>query len=120
MKIVAVGEILWDMIGDATHLGGAPLNFAFHVSRLGNQVPLVSAVGEDDLGKHALQAMQTAGLSIEHIQRVPGHPTGTVTVAIGSPGSPEYTIHRPAAYDFPVLSADSLNQLVAWKPDWIC
>jgi fructokinase len=34
-------------------------------------------------------------------------------------GLPEYIIHRPAAYDFPVLDAAALNSLVSPPPDWI-
>ena len=34
-------------------------------------------------------------------------------------GLPSYTIHRPAAYDFPTLDAAALNVLISPPPDWI-
>ena len=32
MKIISVGEILWNVIGRNEHLGGAPFNFAVHAA----------------------------------------------------------------------------------------
>ena len=55
MRIVSVGEILWDVIGATEYLGGAPLNFAAHARKLGHEVFLISAVGEDERGRRALQ-----------------------------------------------------------------
>lgn len=115
MKIISVGEILWDIFDTRQSLGGAPLNFAVSAHRLGHQVILVSAVGNDDHGRRALAAIQRLGLSTDFIRRVPKHPTGTVTVSFDATGEPEYTIHRPAAFDF--LEFD--KRLAQFQPDWI-
>ena len=56
MRIVSIGEVLWDVIGGSEYLGGAPLNFAAHAHKLGHEVYLLSAVGEDERGKRALLA----------------------------------------------------------------
>jgi fructokinase len=119
MKIVSVGEILWDLVDGREFLGGAPLNFALHASQLGHDAFMVSAVGEDDRGKHALSEISARGLSTDFIARVPSHPTGTVSVNMSSQGLPSYSIHRPAAYDFPTLDAAALNVLTSPPPDWI-
>src|SRR5262249_49683873 len=100
MKILTVGEILWDGFPDAAHLGGAPFNFAVHVHRLGHEVYFASAVGDDDRGRRALGKMQELGLSTEFVRTISGQPTGTVTVRLDTRGEPDFTIHRPAAYDF--------------------
>lgn len=119
MKIVSVGEVLWDILPFAEHLGGAPFNFAWHAHNLGHDVCFVSAVGNDLRGSQALEQMTDAGLSTRFIRRVPDHPTGTVTVAMDPLGLPHYTIHRPAAYDFPVLDPSDLDTLLHPAPDWI-
>jgi len=119
MKIVSVGEVLWDILPEAEHLGGAPFNFAWHAHNLGHEVCFVSAVGNDLHGNQALEKMAKAGLSTRFIRRLPDHPTGTVTVAMDSLGLPEYTIHRPAAYDFPALNPDDFDALLNPAPDWI-
>lgn len=98
MKIVAAGEILWDLIRGEEFLGGAPLNFAVNAHRLGHEAVLVSAIGDDDRGDRALARIEQLGLSTKFIRQVP-HPTGIVTVTLDQ-GEPDYMIHRPAAYDF--------------------
>ncbi|HEY2913711.1 MAG TPA: carbohydrate kinase [Candidatus Angelobacter sp.] len=119
MKIVSVGEVLWDVLPFAEHLGGAPFNFAWHAHNLGHEVCFVSAVGNDPHGNQALKQMAEAGLSTRFIRQVPDHPTGTVTVAMDPLGLPHYTIHRPAAYDFPSVSPSNFDALLNRAPDWI-
>jgi fructokinase len=119
MKIVSVGEVLWDVLPSTEHLGGAPFNFAWHAHNLGHEVCFVSAVGNDLHGNQALKQMAQAGLSTSFVRRISNYPTGTVTVAMDSLGLPQYTIHRPAAYDFPALRPADFDALLTPPPDWI-
>ncbi|HIY88100.1 MAG TPA: carbohydrate kinase, partial [Candidatus Bacteroides pullicola] len=48
--VVGMGEALWDVLPEGKKLGGAPANFAYHVSQFGLDSRVVSAVGEDKLG----------------------------------------------------------------------
>jgi sugar/nucleoside kinase (ribokinase family) len=100
VRIVSIGEILWDVIGPSEYLGGAPLNFAAHAAKLGYEVFLVSAVGDDDRGRRALEGLQTCGVSADFVQITPGKPTGTAEVELDPDGRPMFRIVRPAAYDF--------------------
>ena len=114
MNLLSIGEILWDLIDGSAHLGGAPFNLAVQARRLGHQVAFVSAVGDDGLGRTALAEAATRGIPTDFIAIVPGASTGTVTVALDPSGQPEFTIHRPAAYDcIPLRPID-------FDPDWIC
>ena len=63
MRIVSIGEILWDVIGQAEHLGGAPLNFAAHAHKLGHEVFLVSAVGDDERGRSSAMRARSESVS---------------------------------------------------------
>jgi fructokinase len=119
MKIISVGEVLWDVIGQQEHLGGAPFNFAAHAARLGHDVDFVSAIGEDARGDRILERMVQMGLSARYVRRVDECPTGTVTVSLDPSGQPHFIIHRPAAYDFAELSDADLDQLFASEPAWI-
>ena len=119
MKIVSVGEVLWDILPSSEHLGGAPFNFACHAHNLGHEVCFVSAVGNDQYGRQTLEQMTESGLSTRFMRCVPDCSTGTVTVTLDSRGLPQYTIHRPAAYDFPALSPAEFNALVNPTPNWI-
>jgi len=120
MRLISIGEILWDVIGDKEHLGGALLNFSVHAARLGHEVSLVSAVGMDERGDRAMEAASALGLPVDLIQRSGEWPTGTVTVTVAPDGQPAFVIHRPAAYDSISLDGPALARLTAWKADWIC
>jgi fructokinase len=119
MKIISLGEVLWDILSGAEHLGGAPFNFARHARILGYDVSFISAVGNDDRGRRALELMEQAGLSPRFVCRTSGYPTGTVTVSLNPSLGPQYVIHRPAAYDFPVLNPADLSALLTPPPSWI-
>ena len=114
MRLLSIGEILWDLIGGERHLGGAPFNLAVQAHRLGHEVCFVSAVGDDEPGRAALAAAEQHGIATDHIAVVRGAATGTVTVAVDSAGQPAFTIHRPAAYDCIPPRA------VKFDADWIC
>ena len=119
MRILSVGEILWDVFPDEQRLGGAPFNLAVHARRLGHDVRFLSAVGEDERGRLALEGAAGLGLSCEFIARTAERPTGAVTVELDRAGQPKFTIHRPAAYDCVALDAAALRRLAAFDPEWI-
>ncbi|MCU1234003.1 MAG: PfkB domain protein [Candidatus Solibacter sp.] len=119
MTILSIGEILWDVYPDSSRLGGAPFNFAVNAHRLGHRVLFLSAVGDDERGAAAREKAAALGLDTSFIQTAAGAPTGHVTVCLDAAGQPDYTIHRPAAYDFLRLSEAELTRLAALEPDWI-
>jgi fructokinase len=119
MKIISLGEVLWDILPATEHLGGAPFNFAFHVHSLGHEVCFVSAVGEDRHGLRALEQMEKTGLLTRFIRRTATHPTGTVSVTLNASDGPQYQVHRPAAYDFPALAPADCDSLLTPPPHWI-
>ncbi len=119
MRIVTVGEILWDVIGEREYLGGAPLNFAAHAQKLGHEAYLVSAVGNDARGRRTLDILQKWQLSTEFVQVLDSRDTGTAQVELDSEGKPTFRIVRPAAYDFVTLTAEHLQSISELKPDWI-
>ena len=120
MKILSIGEVLWDVFDhDREFVGGAPLNVSAHVRRLGHSAAVFSAVGNDRRGDLALQRIKALGLSTDLIQRVPGQATGTAVVATDANANPVFTIARPAAFDFLNFSQETLNRIRDFNPDWI-
>jgi len=119
MRIVSIGELLWDVFADSERIGGAPFNFAAHARRLGHNVLFLSAVGDDARGAAAIEELTALGLDPEFIQRVPDAATGTVTVQLDSEGRPTFTIHRPAAYDRLRFEEPALRRICSPPPDWI-
>ncbi len=97
MVIVGMGEALWDMFPDGKKIGGAPANFAFHVSQLGLNSCAVSAIGHDEAGDDILDIFNQKGLDYS-LSRV-DFPTGTVQVTLDEMGVPCYEIKEDVAWD---------------------
>jgi fructokinase len=119
LRLVIVGEVLWDRFPDSASLGGAPLNVAVHLKRLRHEPLLISAVGNDPPGEKAKHAITGLGLDTTLLQSTSQYPTGSATVRLGANGDVSFAIGRPAAYDAVTLSDDAVRQLVEWSPDWI-
>jgi fructokinase len=119
VNVISIGEVLWDIVGDDEHLGGATFNFSAHLSRLGDEVSFVSAVGADERGDRIIKNMRQLGLTSEYVRIDPDHATGAVTVALASDGQPKFILHRPAAYDFPELTDAQYHKLFSRPVDWI-
>lgn len=92
-----MGEALWDMLPEGKKLGGAPANFAYHVSQLGLDGCVVSAVGDDVLGKEIRATFKEKKVK-NMIETVP-YPTGTVQVTLDAEGVPQYEIKEGVAWD---------------------
>lgn len=95
--VVGMGEALWNMLPEGKKIGGAPANFAYHVSQFGLSSCVVSAIGDDSLGKEIIENFASKGLN-HHIAQVP-YPTGTVQVDIDQAGIPQYEIKENVAWD---------------------
>ena len=95
--IVGIGEALWDVLPEGKKIGGAPANFAYHVSQFGLESCAVSAVGDDELGKEIRSNLEEKKLQTL-IETVP-YPTGTVQVEIDKLGVPQYDIKENVAWD---------------------
>jgi fructokinase len=100
-KIVGVGELLWDIFPDGPRFGGAPVNFACTASSLARgaaNVSMVTAVGDDALGREALAKLQQFGVDASCVQVTP-EPTGQVLVQIDDAGLASYEFASDTAWD---------------------
>ena len=97
LLVVGMGEALWDMLPEGRKLGGAPANFAYHVSQFGLDSRVVSAVGDDELGNEILANFAEKQLDCQ-IEKVT-YPTGTVQVTLDEKGVPCYEIKEGVAWD---------------------
>lgn len=95
--VIGMGEALWDVLPEGKKIGGAPANFAYHVSQFGLPSCVVSAVGDDALGKEIVENFTSKGLN-QLLFEVP-YPTGTVQVEIDAAGVPQYEIKENVAWD---------------------
>ena len=98
-SVLCVGETLWDVLPTGEFLGGAPLNVAAHLVRLGTPAALVSRVGIDWRGHLALERMHELHLDTSHVQTDARLPTGEARAVLDATGSASYAFLEPAAWD---------------------
>ena len=78
---VVFGEVLFDCFPDGSNvLGGAPFNVAWHLQGFGLSPLMISAIGDDPLGRRILDAMTAWGMATDGIQVIEDLPTGTVNI----------------------------------------
>ena len=102
-KIVCFGEILWDILPAGAVPGGAPMNVAYHLRKLGLDPGIVTRVGIDERGKKLIDLLNENGITTDHIQLDYDIPTGIVNAAANEHGEMQYDIVSPAAWDFIAL-----------------
>ncbi len=95
--VIGMGEALWDVLPDGKKIGGAPANFAYHVSQFGLPSLAISAIGDDALGKELVENFNSKNVRY-HLDTVP-YPTGTVQVELDEAGVPQYEIKEIVAWD---------------------
>ncbi len=102
-----LGEVLFDVYPQGPKIGGAPANFAFHAHQQGLESIVVSAVGDDDLGRLARSLLAVNYLPAL-LPEVP-YPTGAVNVSLDDNGVPAYAFLENTAYDHLPLNEAVLN-----------
>ncbi|MCS6782168.1 MAG: carbohydrate kinase [Gloeomargarita sp. SKYBB_i_bin120] len=124
--VLGYGFALWDLLADqlgvpreqvvswTPYPGGAGLNVACHLGRLGVPTALVSAVGQDPWGTQVLQVLQSYNVCTDYLQRLP-YPTRLVEVLRRQDGEREFAGFRPA--DCPAFAdAFIAFQPPPWRP----
>lgn len=94
------GEVLWDVFPDHQIIGGAPLNVALRLKSFTKNVSIISAIGDDNLGKQLLTYLDSNDLTSKYIQTNNNYPTGQVLVTLDQNGSASYDIKNPSVWDF--------------------
>lgn len=97
MRLLAFGEVLYDVFREEKTIGGAPLNVSYHFKKCGGEVDIISAVGNDELGRNALSFMKKAGIGTEYVASS-GYPTGRADVVMNGEDA-DYVFNFPSAWD---------------------
>lgn len=107
-KLLAFGEILWDVYPNEKHLGGASLNFAAHFVKFGHTADMLSALGADALGEEARAQLDAWGLNHRFVPAVTQKETGKCLVTLDENSIPSYNLLSDVAYDY--ISCDKVNE----------
>ncbi|WP_341221810.1 carbohydrate kinase [Polaribacter atrinae] len=116
-KIVCFGEVLWDVFPTHKKIGGAPLNVAVRLKSFNNDVAMISAVGNDVLGKTILKYINDLKINTEAVEVLEEFTTGEVAVSLNEKGAATYKIVHPKAWDkipFTAKSSELVKQADAF------
>jgi fructokinase len=116
MNILSIGEILFDLYPTKKRLGGAPLNYIYHINKLLGSGTIVSRVGKDQLGKIVFDQLTKCEINTNFIQEDSTHPTGVANVILDEEGNPEFEIDTERAFDFIEKTSD-LDELISTETD---
>jgi fructokinase len=117
-KVIGLGEVLWDLLPGGRQLGGAPANFAYHAGALGAEAQIISRVGNDPLGREALNQLAGLGIPTDCVEVDDSLPTGTVSVEVASDGQPHYQIHEHVAWE--ALRGEAVSRRAVAGADAVC
>lgn len=108
-KIVAFGEVVWDILPEAKILGGTPSNMVFRCNSFGENGTLLSRVGDDELGNKALERLEELGISTCNVQIDSEFPTGTVNITFDDNKEPVYHVTPDVAFDHIEFTPEALE-----------
>ena len=110
--VVCFGEILWDVLPAGAKPGGAPMNVAYHLKKLGVDPLLITRVGLDDYGRKLIDLLGNAGIDTDFCQIDGNKETGVVYAKPNEFNEVVYDIVYPAAWDF-IESEVEVKKLVS-------
>lgn len=97
----------------AAYVGGSPTNIAVGAKRLGLEVALLSAVGEDKVGDFILNFLEREGVVTSFIPRKPGTRSSAVLLGIQPPDKFPLVYYRDNAADVQLTIEDVLGAPIA-------
>lgn len=98
-RLLAFGEILWDVFAEREVIGGAPFNVAAHAAACGLDAALYGSVGSDLRGQRARAEVKRLRVDDRWLRTDPRRETGRVDVLLDPQGQPEYRFAADVAYD---------------------
>lgn len=99
-SVICFGETLWDIFPSGKTAGGAPMNVALNLHKLGIDVKMISRMGDDKLGEELYTYLKSNGVDTSLIQQDKQHATGVVQVKLDNQKNATYDIIFPSAWDF--------------------
>jgi len=98
-QIICYGEILWDILPGAEVPGGAPMNVAYHLNKLGHPPAVITRIGKDERGEKIIELLEGKNIVTKHIQLDNLLPTGIVYATPNERMEMQYDIVAPVAWD---------------------
>ena len=111
-EAICFGEVLWDILPTGRLPGGAPLNVAYHLKKLGRNSALLTKIGLDKYGKELIEVLSGQGIDTDFFDVDYDQPTGLVHANLKDNQEVLYDIVYPSAGDF-IEWKNEYSELVA-------
>lgn len=98
--MVCYGEVLWDCGPEGNKPGGAPMNVAYHLRKLGVDATMISRVGDDADGTKLLDLLEDWGFPLGNVGIDSQYPTSKVDLTVAEDNEVSYVIHENVAWDY--------------------
>lgn len=124
-EIVCLGEPIVDMVAteatpslvEATEFtkaaGGAPLNVAAAVARLGGSSGIICKTGGDHFGNFIRQNLAACGVDVSHFLQDPDYATQLAFIAVDENGVPDFSFHVKRSAD-QMLRPSEIDEHYIW------
>jgi len=121
VDVIAIGELLIDMIADTPGLplekqitfkrfaGGAPANFAVGIKCLGLTSGVISKVGNDFFGRFLLEALKKEQVDISQIKVTNEYKTALAFVGLDENRNPSFSFYRSPCADI-MLTQEEISE----------
>jgi 5-dehydro-2-deoxygluconokinase len=129
LEVLTVGRIGVDLYAEqpgvpfaeartfAKSIGGSPTNVAVAAARLGRRSAVFTAVGDDELGRYVLLALERFGVDTRFVGTQPTLPTPIVLAAMDPPEDPWFVFRRePKAPDLQIRLEDVDREVARTVP----
>lgn len=122
-KVISIGEALIDFIphekGQSLNnvsnflrvAGGAPLNVAAAVAKLGGNAQMLTKLGVDSFGDHILEQVEPLGVDISKVLRTKEANTALAFVSLREDGERDFSFYRNPSADM-LLNAEEIEEEV--------
>jgi len=110
--VICFGEVLWDVLPSGPEPGGAPLNVAYHLNKLGISTGIMSRIGNDEEGRKLFSLISEWGINTSLLQTDNEQPTSRVIASLNDNNEVSYEIGFPVAWDF-IAESNSLGGQLA-------
>lgn len=109
-QVICYGEILWDILPGGEVPGGAPMNVAYHLNKLGHPPIVITRIGNDERGNKLLALLEGKDIPTDHVQVDRLLPTGIVYAKPDEHNEMKYDIVAPVAWDVIEWNEAFVNQ----------
>lgn len=98
-SIVCFGEVLWDIFPTYKRIGGAPLNVAYNLMKMGINSSVITKLGDDELGHKIINRFKEVNINTSHCQIDNQYKTGTVFAYFDDNNEASYEFLENSAWD---------------------